>query len=180
MKCLMCKNDALPGGAFYSDLCYGSFLRRLDTKDDHQHRSTRPSWDETCMNMVDVIRKRCTCYKMQTGALLFHPTTKEIVAIAYAGSPHGMPECNESEPIIEDRHHVNDLHAEDNLFMWAGRKSVGCVLYCNFSPCRRCVLECVQGRIAEFVYREGYDLAGDESYAREVFSRVGIGFRKVA
>ena len=138
----------------------------------------RPSWDETCMEMVNIIRKRSTCFKLQVGGLLWNPITKEIVGIAYNGTPHGMPECSESEPLMEGEHHINDLHMEDNLFMLVGRKAEGCTLYCNLSPCRRCVLKCVQARIGEFVYAEGYNLYGDVDYAKEILNSRGINFRQ--
>jgi deoxycytidylate deaminase len=130
------------------------------------------------MDIVHVVKKRALCYKCHVACVLFNPVTKEIVAIAYNGTPHGMRECTESDPIMDGPHHINDLHAEDNLFMGAGRKAEGCILYCNLSPCRRCVLKCVQARIKEFVYEEGYNIAGDEDYARDIFTSMGIGFRK--
>ena len=136
----------------------------------------RPTWDDTCVGIVGVLENRSTCYKNHVGALLFNPTTKKIVEVAYNGAPHRMPHCTPENAVMDGPHHINDIHAETNLFVAAGDRAAGCTLYCSLTPCRRCAILCVQARISRFVYVQEYNIFGstDMDFVRKLFKDADI------
>src|SRR5690242_20298129 len=98
----------------------------------------RPSWYVINCWIVWIISCLATCTRLKVGALLWNPITKQIVAIGYNGAPKGRPHCIDIGCQMEDNHCVNCLHGEANVFYWASLLSQGCILFLNFSPCRRC------------------------------------------
>lgn len=140
--------------------------------------SSRPSWDDTLMRMLPPLEDRSTCYKYHCACILFDPVQKDIIKVGYNGAPHGMPHCAPDNLIMDGPHHINDVHAEDNGITKAGDKSQGAWLYCSLTPCRRCAIKCVQGRISRFMYRDTYNIQQDLdfAFATEYFSMAGIEF----
>lgn len=138
--------------------------------------NVRPTWDDTCMEMLPALERRSTCYKYKVGMLLFDPTEKDIIKVGYNGAPHGKPHCDVAVPVLDGLHHINCIHAETNGLLKAGTLAQGAHLYCTLTPCRRCAILCVQAKISRFVYRDHYNIDGnvDFIFAQEYFADAGI------
>jgi dCMP deaminase len=130
----------------------------------------RPTWDVICTLIAWIISLLATCTRLKVGAVLWNPQTKQIVAIAYNGAPRGQPHCLDKGCEIEDNHCVACLHAEDNIFYWAGTNSEGCHLYLTHTPCRRCVNKILQGKVKKVVRSKVY---GNEDHL-EILRQAGI------
>lgn len=52
----------------------------------------RPSWDETFINMLDVLKNRSSCVKLKTSAIITKGS--QIVAMGYNGTFEKYPECS--------------------------------------------------------------------------------------
>ena len=116
----------------------------------------RPTWDMICMMIAFIMSLMATCTRLRVGAVLWNPLTKQIVAVAFNGSPRGQPHCIDRGCEVVDGHCVACLHAEDNVFYWAGVSSEGCILYLTHNPCRRCVNKIIQGKVREVVFSTKY------------------------
>lgn len=128
--------------------------------------SERLSWDIINCAIVWIISLLATCLRLRVGALIWHPETKQIVAVGYNGAPSGQPHCIDTGCEMEDKHCVACLHGEDNVFYWAGTRSYGCYLYLNYSPCRRCVNKIIQGKIKRVVFTKYYGNSYYENHDR--------------
>ncbi len=140
----------------------------------------RPTWDDTCTQMLWPLEQRSTCYKHHVAALLFNPVTKKIVEVGYNGAPHGIAHCTPENAIMDGPHHINDIHAETNVIVAAGERAKGCTLYCSLTPCRRCAILCVQAQISRFVYVQEYNISGniDMEFVTNLFKDANIEFNQ--
>lgn len=143
---------------------------------DDKRLLTRPTWDDTNMEMLPPLERRATCYKHQVACLLFDPVKKDIIKVGYNGAPHGKPHCSVAVPVMDGLHHINCIHAETNCIIKSGEKAEGAWLYCSLTPCRRCAILCVQAKISRFIYRDEYNIAGstDMDFVRLYFEDAGI------
>src|SRR3989344_5606732 len=91
-----------------------------------EEKQTRPSWDQYFLNIMREVGKRSTCDRGKVGAVM----TKEnrIVATGYAGSPKGMPHCDEVGHLMKKsfdengnikENCVRTTHAEQNAITQA-------------------------------------------------------------
>lgn len=144
----------------------------------------RISLDDVCMATVAAWEGRSTCSFFQVAAFIINPFTSDPLTIGYNGAPRGMPHCTDVEPVIDGRHHVNCLHAEDNALGRIGYgAAAGMTVYCSLTPCRRCTIKCIQANIGEFVFRETYankngGVNEDLEYTIGLFLQAGIGLRQ--
>lgn len=53
----------------------------------------RSTWNETFMNVCDVMSKRSTCCKLQTGCIIVRD--RNIISTGYNGVPHNLTHCND-------------------------------------------------------------------------------------
>ncbi len=140
--------------------------------------------DRVCMGTVKQWEQLSTCSIFQVAALILNPRTFRPLVVGYNGAPRGMPHCNQVEPVMDGRHHINCLHAEDNAIGEIGYENCrGMRVYCSLSPCRRCTIKCIQAGISEFVYGETYanksgGVNEDLEYTTALFREAGIGFRQ--
>ncbi len=141
----------------------------------------RPSWDEYFMEVLRAIAKRSTCDRGRTGCVIVKDN--QILATGYAGSPAGLPHCDEvghqfKQTIHEDghisNHCVRTVHAEQNAICQAAKRGIalnGATLYCKMTPCRTCGMLIINCGIKRVVCEKRYH-AGAES--EEMFKKVGI------
>lgn len=116
----------------------------------------RPTWILINCMIVWVVSTLATCLRLQVGALIWNPFTKQIVSIAYNGAPKGRSHCLDVGCEMEDGHCVRCLHGDTNALYWAGIASQNCWMFLNYSPCRRCVNHIIQGGIRHVVYTKPY------------------------
>lgn len=134
--------------------------------------SERPSWDLINCMIVWVISLLATCLRLQVGALLWNPVTKQILSIGYNGAPRGRPHCLDEGCELEEGHCVRCLHADTNVLYWAGTASRGCWMYLNYNPCRRCANHIIQGGIERVIYTDIYGKRHGET--NEILLTAGI------
>jgi dCMP deaminase len=135
----------------------------------------RPSWDDTCMSLLPALEARAICFTgLRVGGVLFDPQAKDILAVGYNGTPHGMPECTYENRFMDGTHHLNCLHMETNVGLKAGARSQGAYLYSSLTPCARCAILCVQMQIKRFIYKDIYANNEELDFARQTFRRANI------
>ena len=144
---------------------------------------TRPSWDESFMDITKRVATRSTCLRRAVGAILVHD--KRIIASGYNGGPTGLTHCldigclREKLGIPSGQQHelCRGIHAEQNAIIQAARYGVsieGATLYCTTQPCTQCTKMLINAGITEIVYAEGYP----DDLARELLDESGIVVRR--
>ena len=132
---------------------------------------TRPTIDETAMQIAQLWAKRSTCNRANVGAVIIRDGVQ--LGSGYNGSPKGHPHCTDPDQgcLMLNNHCVRCLHAEDNAITNATTQDLkGATLYVTHHPCPRCANRIAQKEIARVVYLGGY---GGEAakMAREILRR---------
>ncbi len=141
----------------------------------------RPTWNEYLFEIMDVVSKRTTCNRGESGAIIVR--NNRILASGYAGAPAGLPHCDEVGHLMAEvkregreatRHCVRTLHAEQNAILQAARFGIsieGTDMYTRMEPCIACAMFIVAVGIkrvfAQYVYQ-----AAEE--ARTMLAAAGI------
>lgn len=127
---------------------------------------TRPTWDEYFIQMAELVGSRGTCDRGQAGAVIV--IDKRIISTGYAGSPVGLPHCDEvghemhtvtHEDGTSSRHCIRTAHAELNAIANAARIGSaieGGTLYCKFFPCYTCAKMIINSGIKRVVASRDY------------------------
>lgn len=151
------------------------------SKNVSEEKHIRPSWDEYFMKMVDVVGTRGSCDRGRSGTVIVKD--KHILVSGYAGSPKGLPHCDEVGHLMktvkhedgsESRHCLRTAHAEQNAICQAAKLGVsidGATLYCRMTPCAACAKMIINVGIKRVVCEKRYH-AGKET--EELFEKVGI------
>ena len=141
----------------------------------------RPSWDEYFLSMCDVAGTRGTCERGRIASIITRE--RRIISTGYAGSPPGLPHCDEvghqmKTTIHEDgsqtQHCVRTTHAEQNAICQAAKLGIsieGAALYCKMTPCSVCAKIIINSGINRVVC-EGRYHAGKES--ESLFKMAGV------
>lgn len=109
---------------------------------------SRPTLDETYLEMAQTLAKRAACTRRQVGALLVDQDT-HIVASGYNGAPSGEIHCTdggcprgqkslEEIPAFSEYSNCVAIHAEANCLIRAGLLARGATLYITCPPCHEC------------------------------------------
>jgi len=147
-------------------------------------QSTRPSWDQYFMDIVELVSRRSTCLRRKVGAILVRD--KRILATGYNGPPTGITHCSEVGCLRDrmgvpsgERHELcRGLHAEQNAIIQAalyGVSTKGSTIYCTNHPCIICSKMIINSGIVSFVYGEDYR----DELAEEMLAEAGIEGRKL-
>lgn len=143
--------------------------------------SSRPSWDEYFIELVDQIAKRATCDRGKSGCIIVRD--KRILCSGYVGSPPGFPHCDQAghllKRVIDDdsterQHCMRTIHAEQNAICQAARFGIsleGAWLYCTMEPCRVCATLIISVGIRRVIAKKRYHAAQD---TRDLFEQAGI------
>lgn len=144
---------------------------------------SRPNWDEYFFQICDAVGSRGTCDRGRSGAVIVRD--KRILSTGYAGSPVGLPHCDEvghefKDTVHEDghvsKHCVRTSHAEQNAICQAARFGIsidGGTLYCKMTPCYTCAKMIINSGIKRVVVQKDYHEGTD---SRRVFKEAGIQF----
>lgn len=118
----------------------------------------RISRDAMLMEMAIIAAKRSTCLRRQVGAVIAFEG--RILTLGYAGSPPGMPHCEDVGCLIGPHGGcVRTQHAEINAITFAARKGIsleGSSLYTTLSPCLHCAKAIISAGIISVMYLEKY------------------------
>lgn len=141
----------------------------------------RPSWDEYFMEIAQVVGKRSTCDRGKRGCVITRD--KQILVTGYAGSPKGLPHCDDmghlfNETTHEDgsktQHCVRTTHAEQNAIAQAAKLGIAInegTLYCTVTPCFICAKLLINSGIKRIVCAKKYQAAIE---SENMFRQVGI------
>lgn len=126
----------------------------------------RISWDDTFMEIAEIVAKRSTCLRRQVGAVLVQDN--HIIATGYNGSPKGVSHCEELGGCLREKLNVPSgqraelcraVHAEENSVIQCATKNtstVGATIYVTASPCSMCMKTLINAGIKRIVAKEKY------------------------
>lgn len=124
---------------------------------------SRPTRDQTFMEVAHVFARRSTCLRGQVGAVLVRD--RRVIATGYNGAPSGAQDCHELGCQVPDDHPElgcqRAIHAEANVVAYAARHqggAEGATLYSTHEPCRKCAELIIQAGIRAVVYDKPYRL----------------------
>ena len=124
---------------------------------------TRPSRDQTMMDLAFTIAKRSTCPRREVGAVLVDANGR-VLSMGHNGVAVGEPHCSEGHFCGGETHaHGVELaachaaHAELNALLFCPDVMRVDALYVTASPCPMCVRYLLNTSCRRIVYRELYD-----------------------
>lgn len=152
-----------------------------DKKNENSYK--RPSWNEYFMKIVEMVGSRGSCDRGRSGCVI----TREnrIIASGYAGSPIGLPHCDEigheMHTVIhadgeQTRHCIRTTHAEQNAICEAARMGIsllGGTLYCKMTPCYTCAKMIINAGIKKVVCAQDYHAS---QRSKEIFKEANLEF----
>lgn len=117
--------------------------------------TSKPSWDDTFMEMCDVIAKRSDDPRTKVGCMII-AEDHTIISGGYNGAPRGIPNC-----LVTDLDPTEKLlfvvHAEANAIYNAVRTGAGrlegATMYLPCWPCAECAKGIIQVGIVEVVIK---------------------------
>lgn len=117
-----------------------------------------PSWDETFMNIAQVVGKRSKDPNTQVGACIVGEDNR-ILSLGYNGTPNDFPDDsfpwdNKSENPLKTKYPFV-IHSERNAILnFRGnlREFKNSKIYVTHFPCNECAKEIVQVGIKEVIY----------------------------
>lgn len=122
----------------------------------------RPSWDDTYIQICEIIAKRSTCLFINSWAIIVDPENHNIVWIWYNWPTKWDVHCNEvwcaryvDGELIKHWDMCRWAHAEINAIInsW---KTKGKIMYTLYTPCNNCAKHIVNSEIKEIVYKKEY------------------------
>lgn len=143
----------------------------------------RPSWDEYFVEITEMVGTRGSCDRGRCGCVI--TKNNRIVATGYAGSPIGLPHCDEvghemhtviHEDGAQTQHCIRTAHAEQNAICEAARMGIaldGGTLYTKMAPCYTCAKMIINCGIKRVVCARDYHAAGRTI---DVFKEANIDF----
>jgi len=128
----------------------------------------RPSRDDVCMQMAEVVSRRGTCGRAQVGAILARDG--RVLATGYNGPPSGLPHCFDADGCtgldrVAENGCKRSVHAEANCIAFAARHGLateGATLFCTTLPCLRCAELIINAGIYRVVYATDYRIKDGE------------------
>lgn len=155
--------------------------------DDKINPAKRPSWDEYFLKITKIVGTRGTCDRGHAGCVI--AKDKRILSTGYAGSPIGLPHCDDVGHELhtvthpdghKSQHCIRTTHAEQNAIVQAARVGIplnGATLYCKMTPCYTCAKMIINAGIKRVVCAQDYH-AGTRS--KEIFAEAGVLFSLVS
>jgi len=149
---------------------------------DIKEKYVRPSWDEYFLSLLEPLGRRGTCDRGRNAAVIVSPRNT-IIATGYAGSPPGLPHCDDighlmRTVIYEDgrqqQHCVRTLHAEENAILQCAKDGVrleGATIYTKMVPCWNCAMRIIRVGIKRVVAQKRYHA---DTQAIDLFKRAGV------
>ena len=137
-------------------------------------KSSRPSWDEYCLQIADLVATRATCSRLHVGAILVR--NRMIISTGYNGSPRRTDQCDKVGCRVVNGHCVRTIHAEVNTVIQAayhGISTKGTTLYTNYLPCEYCAKTLINAGVERIVYRKLYKNI-DQPYTRKLLRQAKV------
>lgn len=113
---------------------------------------SRPTMEQTYLNMARELAKRSTCRRLHVAAIVTTWDMQNIVALGYNGPEHHGPNtCRGTEP-----GHCGCIHAEMNAIIKAPYDQGDLIMFSTHSPCHNCAMLLCQSRIRKIFYTDEY------------------------
>ena len=118
------------------------------------------------LEMAKLVGSRSTCDRGRAGCVIVR--NKQVLVTGYAGSPTGLPHCDDVGHEFEERIHsdgkvtkhcIRTIHAEQNALIQAALHGVSvdkATLYCTMTPCYACAKLIVNAGIKNVVVGNDY------------------------
>ncbi len=142
----------------------------------------RPSWDEYFVDITKKVASRSTCDRGHAACVVVKDN--RILSTGYAGSPKGMPHCDDVGHMLRKQydqatekittHCVRTVHAEQNAITQAAKFGLsldGATVYVTMTPCFTCAKLLVQVGAKRVVAFKNYY---DNTDTLELFKQAGI------
>lgn len=143
----------------------------------------RPSWDEYFIKIMELVGSRGSCDRGRAGCVITRDN--RIIATGYAGSPSGLPHCDEvghemhtiiHEDGTQTRHCIRTVHAEQNAICEAARIGIplkDATLYIKMTPCYTCAKMIINTGIKRVVCAQDHHTGNQ---AKKIFKEAGLEF----
>lgn len=128
--------------------------------------------DQLMMDIAGLISSRSTCARAHVGCVITRQG--RILSTGYAGSPSGLPHCEDVGCDIVDDHCIRTAHAEAGAIAWAAREGIALkdsVLYTTHAPCHSCAKLIINSGIVEVHYLNPYH---DEGLGIRMLEESGV------
>lgn len=144
-------------------------------------KQKRPSWDEYFLQMAELVGSRGTCDRGHAGTVIVKD--KRLLASGYAGSPMGLPHCDDvghemhkvtNEDGSISQHCIRTTHSETNAIANAARFGVaidGATMYSKMVACYACAKVVINSGIKRFVALQDYHAS---TRTKEIFKKAGV------
>jgi len=141
----------------------------------------RMSREEYYLEVLEAVRKRSTCDRGKSGAIIVREG--RVITTGYVGAPTGCGHCDEVGHLIEYRglderkmrkHCIRTVHAELNAILQAAYFGVSIkygTMYCTMVPCFPCGQAIVNVRIARVIAVHPYQA---QERTVELFEHCGV------
>lgn len=133
---------------------------------------TRPTRDETMMDIARTIARRSTCPRREVGAVLTDVHGR-VLSAGHNGVAMGEPHCSEGHPCGGEDYRTgvelaacHACHAEMCALMFCADVMKIDTLYVTTSPCSMCVRYFLNTSCRRIVYEELYDDAALARWGR--------------
>lgn len=140
------------------------------------------TWQQTFINMAQVIAKRSKDPSTQVGACIVSKDNK-ILALGYNGFPNG---CNDDSlpwtksGDFKDTKYAYVVHAELNAILNASVALNNSDIYVTLFPCNECAKAIIQSGIKSVYYLDDKNFTSDICRAsRRMFDLAGIEYIKL-
>ncbi|MCL5102754.1 MAG: dCMP deaminase family protein [Armatimonadetes bacterium] len=128
--------------------------------------STRPSFDEVYMEVVETIARRSTCLRKKVGAVI--TSDHRILSHGYNGVPSGHEHCCDTKRCLKDMAGSEEykvcVHAEQNAICQCAKRGLaleGATVYTNADVCITCAKLMISSGIARVVVRRDHKGTSD-------------------
>lgn len=144
-------------------------------------KQKRPSWDEYFLDMAYLVGTRGTCDRGHAGTVIVKD--RRLLATGYAGSPRGLPHCDEVGHEMQtakdengkiSEHCIRTTHSETNAIANAARFGTaidGATMYSKMVPCYACAKVVINAGIKRFVAIKDYHVT---NRTKEIFKKAGV------
>lgn len=156
-------------------------IKESENPSSHVQKHVRPSWDEYFMELASVVGTRGSCDRGRAGSVV--AKDRHILVSGYAGSPKGLPHCDEVGHLMktvihedgsESRHCLRTAHSEQNAICQAAKLGIainGATMYTKMTPCAACAKMIINAGIIRVVCQKRYH-AGSET--EQLFETAGV------
>ena len=121
---------------------------------------SRPTKDQTFMEIAEVLAKRATCQRRSVGCVITD-ANGYILSTGYNGVPKGVHHCeqlhcSDGSKSGENLDKCAALHAEQNAIARLREPFEAHTLYCTTEPCTSCLKLMLATSIKRVVFKHAY------------------------